>query len=63
MSRGQHQFIRESVRLAYLEKVIGAKRTRLFDDFSIKTVQISAFTPSAQLIRERVSLAHLEKTK
>ena len=39
MSRAQHQFIRESVLLAYLEKVIRAKRTRVFHDLSIKIVQ------------------------
>ena len=43
MSCAQHRFIRESVLLAYLEKVIGAKRTRVFHDLSIKIVQNFCF--------------------
>ena len=55
--------LRESVRLAYRGKVIGAKRTRAFHGFSIKTSQIFCAILSAQLIYKRVSSVNLEKTR
>ena len=55
--------LRESVRLAYRGKVIGAKRTRAFHGFSIKISQIFCTTPSAQLICKCVSSVNLEKTR